>query len=244
MSDFITKYMFRIVFVLDLYNNKVVHAQGGDRKKYLPVNFKSTICTSSNPLEIIQNIMPKEVYIADLNLLQNDGLRQINFPIIKQISFICSTMVDAGIKTVEDANEINLITQNIIVGTESASFSVIKDVVSIFPNKVTISIDKKNNRILSNYSDIPKDPFLLLKELNGLNIKDVIILDLDKVGTNKGIDSQFLSKIVTISNKPVLLGGGIRNLDDISMLKQIGIKGALIATAFHIGAIPIDILHK
>ena len=56
--------MFRIIFVLDLYNINVVHAQGGDRKNYRPVHLTSHICTTSEPIKLIEEINPKEVYLV------------------------------------------------------------------------------------------------------------------------------------------------------------------------------------
>lgn len=232
--------MFRTILVLDLYDKKVVHAQGGDRKKYLPVHLNSTICNTSDPLQIVKKLKPKEVYIADLNLLQHKGLHQINFPIIKQISLYTTVMLDAGIKTCEDMLEAISITDTIILGTETASLQLFKEITTLFPGKINISLDKKYDKVLSNDPLMPKDPFLLLEEINKLDIKNIIILDLDRVGTSNGIDLQFLSKIVNISKHAVLLGGGLKSCEDIVTLEQIGIQGALIATALHNGNIPVN----
>ncbi|TFH42564.1 MAG: phosphoribosylformimino-5-aminoimidazole carboxamide ribotide isomerase, partial [ANME-2 cluster archaeon] len=49
-------------------------------------------------------------------------------------------------------------------------------------------------------------------------------------------------EVVDHSNHNIILGGGIRNLKDISLLKDIGLEGALVATSVHNGSIPVDMI--
>jgi phosphoribosylformimino-5-aminoimidazole carboxamide ribotide isomerase len=87
---------------------------------------------------------------------------------------------------------------------------------------------------------MPDDPFEIVKILNRFDLQDIIILDLDRVGTTSGVDSQFLSKIASMSEHNVLLGGGVRNIEDIETLEKIGLEGALVATALHNGSLPLE----
>jgi phosphoribosylformimino-5-aminoimidazole carboxamide ribotide isomerase len=73
-------------------------------------------------------------------------------------------------------------------------------------------------------------------------IRDVIVLELDKVGTKSGIDFDFLSHAVEVSNHNILCGGGVRNCEDVYELEKAGVKGALVATAVHDGSIPKNFL--
>ncbi|MBN2487842.1 MAG: phosphoribosylformimino-5-aminoimidazole carboxamide ribotide isomerase [Methanosarcinaceae archaeon] len=235
--------MFRIIFVLDIYNRNVVHAQGGNRKEYQPVHITSKICTSSDPFEVIDSVKPAEVYIADLNILQGVGAHETNFDVIRSVSQRTKTMVDPGISTLSDVQEALLIADTVILGTETASMETIAGAVSEFPGRVNVSIDKKNGRILTRDSHMPDDPFKIVEILNDMDIRDIIILDMDRVGTSSGVDAQFLSKIASKSTHDVLLGGGVRDMADIESLKKIVIKGALVATALHNGSIPLALIH-
>lgn len=234
--------MFRIIFVLDLYNRNVVHAQGGNRRKYQPVHITSTICTSSDPVEVIDAVKPAEVYIADLNILQGMGAHDTNFDIIRSVSLRTKTMLDPGISKLSDVPEALSIADTVILGTETASMETIARAASEFPGRVNVSIDKKNGRILTRDPHMPDDPFKIVEVLNDMDIRDIIILDMDRVGTSSGVDAQFLSKIASNSTHDVLLGGGVRDMADIEFLKKIGIKGALVATALHNGSIPLALI--
>jgi phosphoribosylformimino-5-aminoimidazole carboxamide ribotide isomerase len=232
--------MFRILFVLDVFNRTVVHAQGGDRREYKPIHFSSRICDSSDAVRIVDTVRPREVYIADLNLLQRTGKREQNFELIREVSQKARTMVDAGITSFSETQDILEIAPTIVLGTETASIDIIEDVATNYPGRAVVSIDKKYGRILTRDPAMPEDPFEIVKMLNGLDLRDIIILDLDRVGTTSGVDSQFLSKIASLSEHSVLLGGGVRNIEDIETLEKIGLEGALVATALHNGSLPLE----
>ncbi|KXS40269.1 MAG: histidine biosynthesis protein [Methanolobus sp. T82-4] len=234
--------MFRILLVLDIFNRTVVHAQGGNRHEYKAIHFSSRICNSSDPIKVVETIKPREVYIADLNLLEDIGKREKNFEVMEDIAKKSRTMVDPGISSPSETDDILEIVQTVVLGTETASLETIREVAAAHPGRVVVSIDKKNGKILSSDPDMPDDPFEIVRILNDLDLQDIIILDLDRVGTSSGVDSQFLSKIVSISDHNVLLGGGVRNKEDIETLERIGIKGALVATALHNGSIPPEMV--
>ncbi len=234
--------MFRIVFVLDLYNHNAVHAKGGDRKKYLPVHENSLICTTSDPLEIVNAIKPREIYMADLNRLQGIGDSNVNNDIFYSLSGLTQTMLDPGISDFCDIQDFIPLCDHPILGTETTSLEMIKKAAKMYPSTLNVSIDKKDGRILTTDSTMPEDPLEIIRILNGLNINDIIFLDLDMVGTSGGFDEPLLRDMVSASRHNILLGGGVKDLDDIDMLNNIGVKGALVATALHNGSIPATML--
>ncbi len=227
--------MFRIIFVLDILKGNAVHAIRGERAKYQPV--QSKVSSSSNPLEIISALKPVEVYIADLDRLQHFG---DNFGLIKKISAKAKTMVDIGAENMDDIRKCAEIANTVILGTETASLDLIKTAAKQFPGGINVSIDIKNGEVLT--KDTRIEPHELIKLLNGYDIRDIIILELSKVGTGAGIDIDFLRSAVELSKYSVLLGGGIRDMADINALKEIGVSGALVATAVHNGRIPVELI--
>ena len=231
--------MFRIIFVLDILNGKVVHATKGERSKYRPIE-GSQICNSSNPQDIISAIRPSEVYIADLDHLQHLG---DNFELIRKISAKTKTMVDIGVKSLDDARKCAGIADTVIVGTETASFEVIEKASIQFPGRINVSIDMKNGKVLTKDMKMDVQPEELVMRLNEFDIKDIIILDLGKVGTSAGINKDFLKKMAGLSTHSIVAGGGIKDMGDIEALKESGIDGALVATALHNGKIPIELIH-
>ena len=230
--------MFRIVFVIDIFKGIAVHAVRGERLKYQPFH-GSKICTSSDPLEMITELKPHEVYIADLDRLQRIGE---NFETIEQITAITKTMVDIGVETKEDIVKCAGIADTVILGTETASLDLIERAVHSYPGRINVSIDIKSGKVLTKDRKMGKEPLELIRSMNEYDIKDIIILNLDKVGTGQGIDAELFCNIVRISKHNIMAGGGIRDMSDINILKDLGVGGALVATALHNGKIPLELI--
>lgn len=229
--------MFRVIFVMDIFNHNVVLAKGGVREKYRPVSDTSTVCSSSDPVEVIELLHPREVYIADLNVLQGKGPLETNAGVIREVSLKADTMLDFGISVPQEADKALSIAGTAVIGTETGTFSAIKDAACENPGRISVSIDIKHSKVLKNDTELPESPFEIVKLLNDLPLKDLIFLDLDRVGTASGFDPEFLRKLVECSRHNVLLAGGVKDMEDLFTLDKLGIKGALVATAVHSGLV-------
>lgn len=227
---------------MDIFNRNVVLAKGGIRENYRPVSDSSTICKTSIPLEILEFLQPREVYIADLNALQGKGPLDINVGTIREVGLKADTMLDFGISLLKDVDKALSIAGTAIIGTETGTLAVIKEAVFRNPGRISISIDVKRGKILKQDPEIPEDPFEIVKLLNEFPLKDLIFLDLDRVGTASGFDPEFLRKLAEASVHEVLLAGGVRDMEDLFALERIGIKGALVATAIHSGSVPPEVM--
>lgn len=151
-------------------------------------------------------------------------------------------MLDFGISLLKDVDKALSIAGTAIIGTETGTLAVIKEAVFRNPGRISISIDVKRGKILKQDPEIPEDPFEIVKLLNEFPLKDLIFLDLDRVGTASGFDPEFLRKLAEASVHDVLLAGGVRDMEDLFALERLGIKGALVATAIHSGSVPPEVM--
>jgi phosphoribosylformimino-5-aminoimidazole carboxamide ribotide isomerase len=226
----------RCIFVLDIFNGEVVHAVRGERRSYEPINGFSRIVSSSKPLEVMQMIRPKEVYVADLSRLTGLG---DNLAAIADISKKAKTMADIGIA---EEGDLDCLPSGAIpvLGTETASWKLMEE--SVFFRDIVVSIDMKNRQILTRDPELMLSPLDIIRRLNGLPIDGVILLELDRVGTSSGLDQDFLEKAVSASDHPLILGGGVKGPEDLKTLEKMGFQGALVATAVHNGNLPLEIV--
>ncbi|ABK14140.1 MAG: nickel transporter [Methanothrix sp.] len=224
----------RCIFVMDIYNSKVVHAVRGERSRYRSINTFSRVVSTPDPIEIIEILAPKEVYVADLNRLSGSG---DNLKTIERISSKAITMADIGISTLSDLSLLPEPTTPVL-GTETASLDLISDASDL--RDIVVSIDMKHRKVISHSGLL--DPLELIKEMNDLDLLGIILLELDRVGTSAGVDIEFLSSAVASSDHPVLVGGGVRGLSDVHALEEIGVHGVLVATAVHSRAMPIEMI--
>jgi phosphoribosylformimino-5-aminoimidazole carboxamide ribotide isomerase len=229
----------RCIFVLDILNGAVVHAVRGERSRYEPIAGFSRVVATSEPLEIIKALQPKDIYVADLDRLTGRGN---SLELISRISGMTRTMADIGISR---ASDLDLLPPAVspVLGTETAPLSLMKDAASgdrTGGRKAVVSIDMRNGKLLASDPDLAeKTPIDLLQILNRLDIEAVILLDLSRVGSSAGLDIPLLEAAAEFSEHPLILGGGIKGEEDLAALEEMGFAGALVATAVHNGKIPL-----
>lgn len=220
----------KIIPVIDLKSGLVVQAIKGDRSKYKPV--QSQLCSGSSPVDIVTALLEttqsKTLYIADLDAIEQSepGVTD-NFSVIKNLSKQFSHItfwVDAGFKSLVQLNQWKKISNlRPVIGTES--HNEITSLQKLLQSDSILSLDFKNSQLLGTEEilNIPKSwP------------EDVIIMSLNTVGSNMGPDLKLIKKIQALnSDLEFYAAGGIRGFSDIENLKQIQLRGTLVATALH-----------
>ncbi len=230
----------RCIFVLDILNGAVVHALRGERRSYRPITEFSRLVTTSEPLGLLGELCPREVYVADLNLITGKG---DNLAAIGEISRMAKTMADIGIAQLADLDRLPPAVTPVL-GTETASFSLIEEAAAELirrGGRALVSMDMKKGRLLASDPGLAGlEPIDLLRSLNRLELGAVILLDLERVGASTGLDTAFLRAAAEASRHPLILGGGIKGEEDLEALEDMGFAGALVATAVHNGRIPLS----
>jgi phosphoribosylformimino-5-aminoimidazole carboxamide ribotide isomerase len=252
----------QIIGVLDLLGGLAVHARAGARDRYAPVqNAAGWPIDPGNArtlAEIYTDVLGiSQIYAADLDGIlhrrpQDDmtrGLASLSAPL----------WLDAGIRSVDDARRaIALGVSRVIVGLETLpSFDLLSDIcAAVGGDRVAFSLDlhdgeplitsgaggddaaRVDNAARVGDAQTPEE-IAALAAISGANT--VIVIDLARVGTGRGIDVGLLSRIRSAVPGPSLVaGGGVRGWDDLVLVARTGCDAALVATALHTGAISAE----
>jgi phosphoribosylformimino-5-aminoimidazole carboxamide ribotide isomerase len=219
----------------------VVHGQMGKREKYKAI--QSVLCHSADPLTVAnafeEKLRLKELYIADLDAISHTGSNLQEIIEIKQNTRL-KLMLDSGIRSIDDIIKLLSDIDRIIIATETLSGldELDKIVDQIDKYKLIFSIDTMRNKILTGSKEIAAlSPIELAAYGRDIGIKECIVLDLSKVGSEKGPNITIAKEIVDNVDISVITGGGIRFIDDIHYLEEHGFAGVLVATALHNGNI-------
>ena len=240
---------FRVIPVIDILNSQAVHAIKGEREKYKPL--KSVLINDSAPtriaLKLKNEYLFNEFYIADLDAILQ---RKPNIRILSKILEISGVeiMLDPGIKTKKNVKKyFNLNLKSLILGLETLKdLKVITECLKLFDtNKIVVSIDMYNEVIQTNIKKIRNQDILeIVGKIEDLGVVNIILLDLFKVGQKLGGIPALYLKIRNDFNGEILVGGGIKNIQDIKEFKNNGFSGVLIGTALHDGSIKIEELRS
>jgi len=230
----------RVIPVMDLKNGQVVHGKGGRRENYRPI--RSVLVDGSDPIKTAEAFYRKlgctELYVADLDAIERKGS---NAEFLKQLAAKpeLSVMVDAGAHKAEAVGQLlEWGVKKVIVGSETLEDTGdLAEITAEYSGRVVFSLDLKGNELLTSCWGLrQKGIDVIFEELVLLGVKEFILLCLSAVGTGHGMELNFLNKMTGCAGKASLLaGGGVRSKDDLLILKNLGIDGALVATALHEG---------
>ena len=210
----------RVVGVIDLKGGTAVHAVRGERERYRPLG---------DPLAIARGLPVEELYVADLDAITGAG---DNAEVIRALAREARVMVDAGVSEPERARALlELGVDRVVVGTETLA-----DADALLPGAV-LSVDLRDGRTLSRDPRLAGLPALdAVARLNRPGLREVIVLDLARVGSGAGPDVAAIAEIhAAFPELELLAGGGVRDAADMRALAGAGAAGALVGTALHRG---------
>ncbi|MGH8659931.1 MAG: HisA/HisF-related TIM barrel protein [Gammaproteobacteria bacterium] len=217
-----------VIPVLDMMQGQVVAADGGARDRYSPLH--SPLCPSSDPkklLEALLTLFPfSTTYIADLDAIRGCGdqfqaIARLTAP-YQQLRF----WVDAGIASAAEMQRWATLTNvTAVIGSENQHSLRAAAFLLRRARTAILSLDFRDGDFLG--------PPELLHEAR-LWPPRVIGMSLHRVGSGYGPDFERLHALRRSAPQPQLFAaGGIRDHRDLVALQELGIQGALCATALH-----------
>lgn len=229
-----------IIPVIDVRGGLAVAASRGDRANYRPL--VTPLAASADPLAValgLARMFPfKRLYIADLEGIEGRGAdrgMQRRLAAAWPGSELWIDDGGAGAQAPLDRNgplapATGTMIKSHVLGSESlSSLHDYERVRTAAGPAAPLSLDFRND-------DFIGPPGLL--DDAALWPDRVIVMTLARVGSGEGPDIERLEAIVArAGHRAVYAAGGVRSSADLAVLRDIGVTGALVATALHSGAI-------
>lgn len=226
-----------IIPAIDLKDGCVVRFVQGklDKKIY-----------SRNPLKTAKHWVKQGaelLHIVDLDGA-NSGLPK-NLDIVKDIAKDVDIPIQFGggvRKTEMIKTLLNYGIQRIVLGTRAVQDKdFLKKAFDKFKDKIIVSVDAKDNRILTHgwqSSYVKTDVLKFSNLLKNMGFKQLIYTDILRDGTLKGPSIKYIKKLLKETGMKVIVSGGISSLDDIYRLKLLekqGLEGVIVGKALYEG---------
>jgi phosphoribosylformimino-5-aminoimidazole carboxamide ribotide isomerase len=221
-----------------------VHAVRDERERYRPL--RSEIVSGSDPVQVDRAFREAlgldELYVADLDAIDGrTAHRQVLAALVRE----ARVMVDAGVTEVSAVRRLlELGAAHVVIGTETlADRAAIERLRAELPDApLVLSLDLRACRVISSDPELARlEAAEALARLRPAGIREVIVLDLTRVGADAGPDVALVRELHgRFPELELLAGGGVRDLADLRALAAAGAAGALVATALHCGAIGRD----
>ena len=227
----------KLIPVLDLMGGQVVHARGGRRAAYRPL--ETPLCEGSSPLAVCRALLGlhsfSTIYLADLDQIEGCGgneeavsALQADFP---DVEF----WVDGGINGKEAASAwLARHSGSLVIGSESQKdTALLRRLMEGDENRFVLSLDFRRGDFLG-----PKD----LLDMPALWPRRA--MSLGRIGGDSGPDYDRLADISAKAagrdeDRPIdiIAAGGVRGRDDLIRLERQGVAGVLLASALYDGRV-------
>ncbi|ABN54085.1 MAG TPA: 1-(5-phosphoribosyl)-5-((5-phosphoribosylamino)methylideneamino)imidazole-4-carboxamide isomerase [Hungateiclostridium thermocellum] len=204
--------------------------------------FDKVTVYSDNPVEM--GLKWERMGAQYLHVVDLDGARtgQIqNTPIISEMAVKLGIPVQlgGGIRTVETIE--TLLCKGIhrvILGTSAVKNpELVKQALKTFEDSVVIGIDAKDGMVAiegwAKTSEFTAIGFA--KKMEELGAKTIIYTDISRDGMLAGPNLKAMEEMVKAVNIEVIASGGVRNIDDIRNLKNVGVSGVIVGKALYTG---------
>jgi HisA/HisF family protein len=225
---------FAVIPVIDLKDGMVVHASGGKRADYRPL--ETPFGPADDAIAIARALLAltgsPALYVADLDAIEGVGN---HFDLCRDLDRAlpdATLWIDAGFSDITDCAFWLPLGATLVIGSESlASLAAWEEIHGSFGESAVLSLDFEGNSL--------RGPAALLID-PALWPERTIAMDLARIGTGEGPDLERLKSVLAKAKAKrcaVYAAGGVRDSGDLERIVAAGASGALVATALHSGAI-------
>ena len=228
-----------IIPAIDLIGGKAVRLVKGDYDK--------VTVYSDDPAAVAESFEragAKYLHVVDLDGAK-DGTTA-NFETIKKIieRTDLSVEVGGGIRTLERVRQyIDIGVDRVIIGTAAVTDpDFLSEAVSLYGEKIVVGVDIKDGFVAIKgwleISELSCKEFC--KKLEDLGVKTIICTDISKDGMMSGTNRELYRELYDEFELNIIASGGVSSMEDIAVLSNMGLFGAIVGKAIYTGAIELS----
>lgn len=238
--------MVQVIPVLDILGGRVVHAVAGDRRRYQPLAsplIDGPTTAAGLTRLFVQDWGLEQIYLADLDAIAGETPHWRDYAELLDLG--ARLWIDAGVRTVNEARVLarfqspsGRMIERVIVGLESVPTEsrLVEMVTEVGIERAVFSLDMDDGRLRTSVSAWRElSPRELVRQVRQAGFRQIILLDLRRVGTATGTGTSELLKDLAAEFDDVtwIAGGGVRGPQDLVTLRRAGCDAVLVASALH-----------
>lgn len=237
--------MIKILPAIDLYDGKVVRLKKG--------SFDDMTVYGTDPVSYAKHLFEsgaRFIHIVDLEGAKKG--KPIHIDILHKIATEIPVKIQYGgglrsVIYIEDVLEAGA--YRAIVSTRALTDEEFLKILSrSFTERIAISIDIKDGYVYAKgwqEKAMPLDE--ALKLISTYSFPHLIFTDINRDGTNEGVNFELVESLLKKSPVPAIFAGGISSLSDVVTLAKyetIGLEGIIIGKAHYDGLIDLKQVFK
>jgi cyclase len=191
-----------------------------------------------NSVKIYNELQVDELCILD----KSAKINGIDYDLIRQFVDECFIPIGygGGITKLDQISKIlKLGVEKVVINTQLTNFKFIEAAVSTYGSSTIVAcVDYKQigaNRIAFSNNGTKNEEISaeeLIDKMTSIGVGEIVIQSIDLDGTYKGYDQEFVKKIVSRVNNPIVVAGGCKDISDIRRALENGASGAAAGSLF------------
>lgn len=223
---------------IDLFDNKAVRLFKGDYSQMTVYN--------ENPVAVAKDFKEKgakQIHLVDLSGAKSGVPEHAHIlsRIVEETGLFVE--IGGGIRSMQTVEKyLSVGAGRVILGTAAVNDEAfLKQALATYGDKIAVGADIANGKIAikgwvekTQYS---ADDFL--KKMQDFGVKTVICTDISKDGAMKGANHALYKELTEKFSINFIASGGVSSLNDIEILRDQMVYGAIVGKAYYIGAIDL-----
>jgi phosphoribosylformimino-5-aminoimidazole carboxamide ribonucleotide (ProFAR) isomerase len=111
------------------------------------------------------------------------------------------------------------------------------DIVLRYPNRIIVAADTRGRQLVTRgWSETDgRNVIDFIERLSSLPLAAILVTAVDREGRMEGPDVALMREIALRSQVPLQASGGVRNVDDLRALAEVGVSATIIGMALYTG---------
>jgi phosphoribosylformimino-5-aminoimidazole carboxamide ribotide isomerase len=136
----------------------------------------------------------------------------------------------------------------VVLGTRAIEDRAwLDEAVFRYPNRITVAADSKGGRLATRGWSATDSQNVIdfIDELSPLPLAAILVTAVEREGRMEGPDLTLMRELALRSRSPLQASGGVRSVDDLRALAELGVSATVVGMALYTGALdPQTILEE
>jgi phosphoribosylformimino-5-aminoimidazole carboxamide ribotide isomerase len=219
-----------VIPAIDLRAGRAVRLRRGDPNE--------ETAYADDPVEVAQRFQDqgaRRLHVIDLDAALGDGDNR------EKVRDICRAVVvpvqvGGGVRSLEAVSAlVDDGASRAILGTAAAAdASFVSRAVEEFAERVVVAVDVRGGRVMTNgWREEGPELEPALTALNEAGAPRYLVTSIARDGTLEGPDLTLYRQVLSLTDRPVIASGGVRNADDVWALRDLGCEAAVAGKALY-----------
>lgn len=226
---------------MDIQSGRAVRLYGGDPDRET-VYFDSPLDAARHWVSLGAGL----VHLVDLDAATGRGE---NRAILRQIAAELGVPVEVGGGIRDRAAAEALLeagVERVVIGTAAVNNpALVRDLIAAHgPERVVVSLDARGLEVaIHGWAEgSGLGVAELTPRLADAGLETLIFTDVTRDGTLRGLDRALMRQVRGLWVNTLIVGGGVANVEDVRLLAEEGIEGAIVGRAIYEGTLPYPVL--